>query len=93
MVDKMANDAIPTIETAMREVEGIDNISTETHDFRAGDFTGKVITCTVNMTNGKTVYQTMHILWDGHRLWQSQLTGNTEDDLEMAERILNSKRK
>ncbi|MDD2240573.1 MAG: hypothetical protein PHI93_07930 [Kiritimatiellae bacterium] len=93
MVDKMASDSIPTLEAAMREVEGVDNLNTETHDFKAGDFTGKVINCTVNMADGKKVYQAMHILWDGTRLWQGQLTGTTENDLEMGERILNSKTK
>jgi len=43
------------------------------------------------MNDGKTVCQTMHILWDGARLWQGQLTGITEDDLMMVETILKSK--
>ena len=91
MVDKMASDAVPKVKSAMRGVEGVEYLNMETHDFTAGDFTGKAIICRLSMTDGKTVYQTMHILWDGTRLWQGQLTGTTEDDLAMVQTILESK--
>lgn len=93
MVDKMASDAAPQVESAMREIEGVEGLSTETRDFTAGDFTGKAIICKLRMTDGKTVYQTMHILWDGTRFWQGQLTGTKEDDLTMVRTILKSKTK
>ena len=93
MFGKMASDAASQLEPAMRKLEGVENLSTETRDFTAGDFTGKEIICRLRMKDGKTVYQTMHILWDGTRLWQGQLTGTKEDDLAMVQRILRSKTK
>ena len=93
MVEKIASDAASQLEPAMRKIEGVEDLSTETRDFAAGDFTGKEIVCKLRMKDGKTVYQAMHILWDGTRLWQGQLTGTKEDDLEMVERILRSKTK
>jgi len=91
MVDKMIEDARPMVIQAMREVEGVDEVDTTTRNITAGDFTGKAIVCELGMADGKTVRQTMHIVWDGNRLWQGQLTGTTEDDLKTVETILKSK--
>ena len=93
MVDKMTEDARSQVVAAMRAVEDVVEVETTTDDISAGDFTGKAIVCKLRMSDGKTVYQTMHILWDGSRLWQGQLTGTTKDDLKMVETILKSRTK
>ncbi len=90
MVDKMAESARPELVAAMRNVEGVAEVETTKGEISAGDFTGRTIFCKLKMDDGKTVYQTMHILWDGSRLWHGQLTGTTEDDLRMVEAILKS---
>jgi len=92
MVDKMAEDAESQLPAAMRGIEGSTRMETTTRAVSAGAFTGKAIVCKLTMDDGKTVYQTMHILWDGNRLWQGQLSGTTEDDLKMVETILKSRR-
>ena len=91
MVGEMARDAKRELESAMRKIKGVLDVETTVDDLSAGDYTGKAIVCKLHMEDGKAGYQTIHILWDGSRLWQGQLTATTEDDLRMVETLLKSR--
>ena len=91
MVARMTEDAIPLVKNAMREVEGVEEMETSTEDIVSGAFSGTAIVCKLKMNDASTIYQTMHILWDGNRLWQGQMSGHSIDDLRMVELILKSR--
>jgi len=88
MMDQMASDAAAQLEPALRKIEGVQNIQQEFRDIRAGEFSGKEICCTLRMSDGQTIYQSMYILWDGTQVWQGQLTGSKEEDRERVRSIL-----
>ena len=93
MVDKMASDTVSQLEPELRKIEGVDTLERSALDISAGEFTGKAITFTLGMSDGKTVYQSVYVLWDGSRLWQGQMTGSHPKDLGMVRSILESMRK
>ena len=72
-VGKMAIDAASSLDPAMRKLEGVKDVTTETRDFTAGDFSGKEITCKVMETNGTTCHS-IHVHPVG---WPSGLAGPT----------------
>ena len=93
MVEEMADKTSALLEPQLKKSEGIKSVSRKVHDITAGCFSGREIDFKVVTTNGKTFYQCIYVLWDGDRVWQGQLTGPTEDDLGMAHRILQTKKK
>ena len=90
MVDKMASDTASKAEPEFRKIEGVDTLKKEAADISAGDFTGKEVVFTVGMSDGKTICQSLYVLWDGSRLWQGQMTGSRPEDLQMVRSILDS---
>jgi hypothetical protein len=91
MVDVMANSkAVSGLETELLTIEGVNTLDREDRALASGRFSGKEIVFTLEMSDGKTVYQAMYILWDGTRLWQGQLTGAQPRDFDMVRAILES---
>jgi len=89
MVDVMANsEAVSGLETELLKIEGVSTLDRDDGDIASGQFAGKEILFTLEMSDGKTVYQAMYILWDGTRLWQGQLTGSQPKDLDMVRVLL-----
>ncbi len=86
-----AKDVVPQLEKDLWAIDGITNLTKETREFSAGDFSGQEIIFIVNMSDGSTTYQTMHILGDGFRGWLGQMSGTGEDDLVMVRTILKSR--
>jgi len=93
MVEEMAEKTAALSEPKVKKIEGVKSVSKKVHDIKAGHFSGKEIDFIVVTTKGKTFYQCIYVLWDGDRVWQGQLTGPTEDDVDMAHRILQTKKK
>ena len=92
MIDKMASDTAAKLEPELEKIEGVVSLKREEADISAGEYSGKEIIFIVAMSDGKTAYQCMYLLWDGNRLWQGQLTGSRKEDLAMVRTILESKK-
>jgi len=86
-----AKNVVPQLETELRAIDGVTDLTMETRDFSAGEFSGQEIIFVVKMSDGTTTYQTMHILGDGVRGWMGQLTGTGETDLAMVRTILKAR--
>ena len=93
MVSWMADQTANQFEPVIKDINGVESFIKKSSDISAGKFTGRLIDFLLKTKDGKTFRQCIYVLWDGERVWQGQLTGPKDSDIEMVHRILESRKK